>query len=80
MRLVNARPSRSAALVFGALPILLILAVYVGASNARLAVNPEDKLLPSLAQMADAFWRMATVPERRSGDLLLWIDTAASLG
>jgi NitT/TauT family transport system permease protein len=29
--------------------------------------------------MAQTFWRMATEPDQRSGDLLLWSDTAVSL-
>ncbi|MCJ9430072.1 ABC transporter permease [Kordiimonas marina] len=49
------------------------------ASDARLAINPNDKVLPSFSHMADAIVRMATKPDRRSGDLLLWSDTFASL-
>ncbi|MGE3719756.1 MAG: ABC transporter permease, partial [Bauldia sp.] len=45
----------------------------------RLADNPADKLLPSLSSMAQAFWTMAAVPVVRTGELLLWVDTAASL-
>ena len=35
--------------------------------------------MPSLDQMAATFWRMAFVPDRRTGDLLLWTDTLDSL-
>ena len=52
---------------------------YLVASAQRLAVNPDDKLLPSPAQMWSAFLQLATVPDKRSGDLLLWVDTYASL-
>ena len=53
--------------------------VYLLASEARLAENPDDKLLPSFATMADAVQRMAFEPSRRTGEYLLWADTAASL-
>ncbi len=68
-----------ARLTLGALPFALLVAVYVVGSRIRLSENPADKLLPSLDTMASTFWRMATVPDRRSGDLLLWSDTALSL-
>jgi NitT/TauT family transport system permease protein len=65
--------------LLGALPFLLIAAVYLVASQQRLAENPQDKLLPSLAQMADAVGRHAFQPDPHSGEYLLLIDTWASL-
>jgi NitT/TauT family transport system permease protein len=79
MRLINDRPSRGAALALGALPILIVLGIYLWFSAGRLAVNPDDKLLPSLPQMWRTFLALATEPEKRSGDLLLWTDTIASM-
>ena len=79
MRLINRRPSRPARVALGALPFLLALGAYMAASAARRAENPADKLLPSLDGMARAFFQLATVPDRRTGDLLLWVDTADSL-
>jgi len=79
MRLVNARPSRGLALALGAVPILAVAVAYVVASAERLAANPDDKLLPSPAQMWASFYGLAAIPDKRSGDLVLWIDTAASL-
>ncbi|WP_181703061.1 ABC transporter permease [Chthonobacter albigriseus] len=79
MRLVNARPGRGSSLALGALPILLVLGAYVYASAQRLSANPDDKLLPSIPQMWRAFLALATEPEKRSGDILLWSDTLASL-
>lgn len=79
MRLVNSHPTRGGALALGALPILLVVGVYLWASAGRLAINPDDKLLPSPEQMWRAFLALASEPEKRSGDLLLWTDTAASL-
>lgn len=63
----------------GALPFVALVVVYGIGSHVRRAENPADKLLPSFADMAETFWRMATVPDQRSGDLLLWTDTGASL-
>jgi NitT/TauT family transport system permease protein len=79
LRLINASVSRGGALVLGALPFLAVAIAYLVASGERLAVNPNDKLLPSPAQMWSAFLELATVPDKRSGDLILWIDTYASL-
>jgi NitT/TauT family transport system permease protein len=52
---------------------------YMVVSGRRLAANPNDKLLPSPAQMWSAFFDLATVPDQRSGDLILWVDTYASM-
>jgi NitT/TauT family transport system permease protein len=78
-RLINRQPSRAAAAVLAALPFALLIALYLAASDARLAVNPDDKLLPSPATIMDAIGRMAFEPDQRSGDILFWRDTAASL-
>jgi NitT/TauT family transport system permease protein len=45
----------------------------------RLAANPGDKLLPSPAMLASAIHRYAFEEDERSGDILLWADTIASL-
>jgi NitT/TauT family transport system permease protein len=65
--------------MLAAIPFIIALGVYSVASALRLADNPADKLLPSISQMGEAFWRMAFVADRRSGDYLLWSDTLASL-
>lgn len=79
LRLINATVSRGGALFLGALPFLAVAIAYLVASGKRLAVNPSDKLLPSPAQMWSTFLELATVPDQRSGDFILWIDTYASL-
>jgi NitT/TauT family transport system permease protein len=78
-RLVNLAPARPWAWLLGLLPLLLVVGLYMAGSEARLAENPNDKLLPSFTQMADAVERMAFEPSRRTGDYLFWTDTAASL-
>lgn len=79
MRLINRRPGRPAWLMLAVLPFALLLFLYLTGSAQRLAENPRDKLLPSMGQMAEAVQRMAFEPDKRSGDYLLWTDTAASL-
>ncbi|MDX5299784.1 MAG: ABC transporter permease [Gammaproteobacteria bacterium] len=79
MRLINRHPSRSGRWFLILLPFVLLLLAYFSGSAARLAENPNDKLLPSATQMVDAVDRMAFTPDRRTGDYLLWQDTAASL-
>lgn len=79
-RLVNLRPTRGAALALGALPFLILLAAYIMGSNARLAANPEDKLLPSAAALLETVRTYAFEEDSRSGAVLWWVDTAASLG
>lgn len=78
-RLINVQPSRGLAQVLLALPFLALLLAYQAASNARLAENPQDRLLPSFSAMGDAVVRLAFEPDRRSGDYLFWADTIASL-
>ncbi|RWM02571.1 MAG: ABC transporter permease subunit [Mesorhizobium sp.] len=79
LRLINARVSRGGAVLLGTLPFAAVAVAYLSASAQRLAVNANDKLLPSPAQMWSAFFDLATVPDKRSGDLILWADTYASL-
>lgn len=79
MRLMNNKPSRAMRLALNLLPFVILLIVYTLASDARLAENPSDKLLPAWSSFADAIQRMAFEPSRRTGEYLLWVDTLASL-
>ena len=78
-RLINRRPGRGAALTLAALPFLVLIAAYLLASGARLAKNPDDKLLPAPSSFAQAMRTMALEEDQRSGDVLFWKDTLASL-
>ncbi|MBE0507022.1 MAG: ABC transporter permease subunit [Marinospirillum sp.] len=78
-RLLNLQPSRFTRVLLGLAPLLLLLLVYLVASDLRLTANPDDKLLPSLAQMGDAISRMALEPNQRTGDYIFWVDTFSSL-
>jgi NitT/TauT family transport system permease protein len=79
MRLINRHPDRPSRLLLVLLPFVLVLCAYFFSSAQRLADNPNDKLLPSAAQMSAAVKRMAFTEDKRSGGYLLWQDTASSL-
>ena len=66
-------------MMLAALPFLCAFVAYVYFSNARLAANPNDKLLPAMSSFGTAIERMAFTPSKRSGELLWWADTASSL-
>jgi NitT/TauT family transport system permease protein len=78
-RLINQRPSRAVALLLAAVPFIIIAALYFSASAERLAENPDDRLLPSLSQLIDGVKAAAFVEDPRTGEYILWADTAASL-
>lgn len=78
MRWINRRP-RSPVLL-ATLPFIVIAAAYLSGSSMRLAENPNDKLMPSPARIADAWREMALEIDVRSETYLFWRDTAASLG
>ena len=61
------------------LPFALLLAVYLTVSTARIRANPQEKLMPGIGKMASAMHKAAFVKDKRTGDYLLWRDTAASL-
>lgn len=79
MRWVNRHPGRALGTALLMLPFLAVLLAYVLGSEARRADNPADKLLPAPAQIAATAERLVTEPDRRSGVVLFWRDTAASL-
>ncbi len=61
------------------LPFVALLVLYVVASHLRLAENPDDKLLPSLGTIASTFHSYAFEEDSRTGRVLFWGDTWASL-
>ncbi len=79
MRLVNRRPSREAALLLAVVPFVLLTLLYLWGSAVRLAENPADKLLPWPSAFLQQLRTLALEPDRRTGAVLLWSDTAASL-
>ncbi len=78
-RLINLTPSKPTRLLLGLLPFLIIVFIYLVVSDARLAENATDKLLPSFVQMGDAIHSLAFEASKRSGEYLFWQDTFSSL-
>ena len=78
-RLINRYPNRLQAIMLSLLPFAVVLAAYLAASHLRLAANPGDKLLPAPTTLIEAIHRFAFEEDERSGTILLWTDTAASL-
>jgi NitT/TauT family transport system permease protein len=78
-RLVNRVPGRGGAWMLGALPFIILVFVYVIASNLRFAANPDDKLLPTPSVIGQTLKEYAAEEDTRSGEILLWLDSWASL-
>lgn len=76
---LHAQPPFWLKLCLATIPFVLVIIAYLYQSNARLAENEHDKVLPSISQMAQAIDRMAFQEDRRTGEYLLWKDTASSL-
>lgn len=79
MRAINIKPGRTLRVTLAALPFAMLLVAYIVFSEARLAANPNDKLLPGFTSMGHALAQYALAPDTRTGVYLLWSDTAASL-
>ncbi|WP_298973225.1 ABC transporter permease [uncultured Roseobacter sp.] len=79
MRIINILPGRPLALFLALLPFAAVFIAYAIGSELRLAENPADKLLPAPSTVWDTAVRLVTQPDRRSGDILFWQDTWASL-
>lgn len=78
-RVMNIHPGTVGKVLLGMLPFILTIIVYLWASDARLEINPNDKLMPSFSKIGDGIERMAFEPSKRTGEYLLWSDTLASL-
>lgn len=78
-RLINHRPRRVARILLGILPFALVIAAYLVASDARLALDPNDKLMPGVDAFRAAMTRLATHRDMATGEYLFWFDTWLSL-
>jgi NitT/TauT family transport system permease protein len=78
-RLVNRHPARGASVALGVLPFIILVFAYLVGSHVRLADNPNDKLLPTPSTLASTLHSYAAEEDVRSGDVLFWLDTEASL-
>lgn len=79
MRLINRKPSPPTSVLLAALPFVAVLVAYAVGSALRLEANPADKLLPAPGTILNTAVRLFTEPDKRSREILLWKDTAASL-
>lgn len=79
MRMVNRQVRRSEAILLGALPILLLVLLYLFLAAQRHAANPMDKILPLPSGMAEAMSALLFQPDQLTGQLVFWADTLASL-
>jgi NitT/TauT family transport system permease protein len=79
VRWVNRRVGRRNSVLLGAIPILILVLVYLVVAAGRHAANPNDKILPVPGAMADAMAALLFQPDQLSGRLLFWADTFASL-
>lgn len=78
-RAINWKPSGPLAVILVLLPFVLAVGFYISASIARHADNPNDRLLPDMTQLMDGIRHVAVEEDKRSGDIILWRDTGASL-
>jgi len=76
---LHAQPGPKFNVFLALIPFILLVAVYLIASDYRHRQNPSDKLLPTITKMYDAMKRAAFVKHRRTGKYQLWSDTADSL-
>ena len=79
MRWVNRKIRRGNSILLGAIPIVLLVLLYLVIAAGRHAANPSDKILPIPGAMADAMAALLFEPDQLSGRLLFWADTFASL-
>jgi NitT/TauT family transport system permease protein len=79
MRAINWHPSRALRVGLALLPFVALILAYIIGSGIRLAENPNDKLLPSFADMGETIYAYAFEADPRTGLYMLWSDTAASL-
>ena len=79
MRLINIKPGPALAAFLTLLPFAVAFAAYAIGSEIRLAENPSDKLLPAPGTVGDTMLRLTTEGDRRTGRILFWHDTWASL-
>jgi NitT/TauT family transport system permease protein len=76
---IHAEPSQGLRWFLGAVPLVILVVLYLGVSHVRLANNPGDKLTPSVAGMARAVKMMAFTQDSRTGGYLMLDDTISSL-
>jgi len=74
---INARFGKVSSVLLSVALFALSIGLYLHTSHERHQENPQDKLMPTLTEMADGFYRTAFEPDRND-ELRLWVDTVAS--
>ncbi len=76
---IHADPPRLLRYILAILPFLLLVVIYIIASDIRHKENPYDKLVPPISNIGKALQKTAFSKDKRTGDILLVKDTCASL-
>jgi len=76
---LHAEPPAWLRIALAVAPFILLLTIYLIAAGIRHRENPQDKLLPTLSKLEQAAEKVAINKDPRSGEILLWKDTAASI-
>ncbi len=76
---IHADPPKFLRYILAILPFLLLVIIYIIASDIRHKENPYDKLVPSISNIGKALQKTAFSKDKRTGDILLLKDTCASL-
>lgn len=76
---IHASPSNLFRRGLMVVPFLLLIVVYVTASDYRQKLNPSDKLLPQVSKMVTAMKKAAFEKNKRTEKYQLWSDTGSSL-
>lgn len=79
MRWVNRHVRRREAALFGAIPIVLLVLLYLFLAAQRHAANPFDKILPLPGGMAEGMASLLFNTDQLTGKIIFWADTWASL-
>ncbi len=78
-RLLNIRPKGASRFILGTAPLIVLALLYLLASTAQHALNPNEKILPTIGAMVDQVRIMAVQVDPQTGSIPLWQDTFASL-
>lgn len=79
MRWVNRHVRRREAVLIGAVPIVLLVLLYLFLAAQRHAINPLDKILPLPGGMAEGMANLLFNTDQLTGKIIFWADTFASL-
>lgn len=78
-RLVDLSFSRSQRAMLGALPVVVLVVLYLVIAYVRNEANPSEKITPLPGDMIEAMSALIFQKDQLSGEYLFWSDTFASL-